>query len=440
MTERRDSLRSVPPPALSVDAPRSRRFAIVFAARVFVFGVTAVALGVVTPDSLVGKGGSPVGWASATACFVLITSLFGVWFVRGGRRLREFALAQIFLDQALTTFVVFLTGGVVSGATSLYGVICLLGGLMLGVQGVFAASLAGGVFFSLMVLLVESGSLAHPSERAHGVFMPSDQTTYYVVVNLLVLVLVALLASYLSERLERASGALAEAETRAAEAERLAALGQIAAGLAHEIRNPLSSIAGAVQLLQTSVDHPEDRELCDIVRREAGRLEDLVSDMVDLSRPRPPHVERTDVSRVVDDVAELARRSGRALGDVSVVRLGTKEPSFVLADSGQLRQLVWNLVRNAVQASVAGGEVRVRLDSDQRVVLSVEDDGVGIDAEARAQIFDAFYTTRSKGTGVGLAVVKRIADDHGFTVAVESDAGRGATFLVDLGPPLAPAE
>src|SRR5262249_43955406 len=118
-------------------------------------------------------------------------------------------------------------------------------------------------------------------------------------------------------------------------------------------------------------------------------------------------------------------------------------PSLVVqADGAQLRQLVWNLVRNGVQASKPGGLVRVVLvDEPAGASLAVVDRGVGIDEEARSRLFDAFFTTRSHGTGVGLAVVKSIAAEHGFAIDVERGAGQGATFRVSLGRALrAPAE
>lgn len=348
----------------------------------------------------------------------------------------EVAMGQLLIDQLLISMLVFLSGGVASGATSLYGLSCLAGGLMLGVPGAVAAALAGGVCFSLTALLEQSRALPMP-----GLLPPlhrtlaGDQATFYVVVNVLVLALVALLVSYLVERVARASGELVVARQRAAAAERLAAMGRLAAGLAHEIRNPLSSISGSVQILRAGLEQQEDRQLCDIVLRESARLEELVSDMVDLSRQRRAQPEEVDAGAIVSDVIELMRRSGRALSDVTIRQLGERSVR-VRADPGQLRQMVWNLVRNAVQASSAGGEVRVDLRLGRVVTFVVDDDGVGIDPEALGQLFDAFFTTRSQGTGIGLAVVKRIADEHGFALRVLSGERVGARFEVDLGVPL----
>jgi signal transduction histidine kinase len=120
------------------------------------------------------------------------------------------------------------------------------------------------------------------------------------------------------------------------------------------------------------------------------------------------------------------------VSDVSVVYDGPEVLSIV-ADGAQMRQLLWNLVRNGVQASEPGGTVEVRVERGERgPELVVSDQGAGIDEEARERLFDAFFTTRSHGTGVGLAVVKRIADEHGFTITVESDRGQGARFRVNL--------
>jgi signal transduction histidine kinase len=155
--------------------------------------------------------------------------------------------------------------------------------------------------------------------------------------------------------------------------------------------------------------------------------------MMDLTRPRRPKLTLMDLAELSREVVDLAASSGRASTDVDVRYEGPPN-LMVQADGAMLRQLAWNLVRNAVQASSPGEAVRVvvREREDGRGELSVIDNGVGIDEQARAHLFDAFFTTRSHGTGVGLAVVKRIVDDHGFEIVVESGAEGGATFRVTL--------
>jgi two-component system, NtrC family, sensor histidine kinase HydH len=207
-----------------------------------------------------------------------------------------------------------------------------------------------------------------------------------------------------------------------------------AAGLAHEIRNPLGAIAGSVELLRTGGTlTAEDQKLCEIVERETARLNDLVGDMLDLSRPRTPTKMTIDLAVTVRDLTTLAAKSGRG-GDVTV-RYEGPETAMILGDAGQIRQVVWNLLRNAIQASAPGDEVKVTVSDDAGGrVLEVSDNGPGIAPAVMARIFDAFFTTRGLGMGIGLAVVKRILDDHGFAIDVLSEAGSGATFRIRIPP------
>jgi signal transduction histidine kinase len=264
---------------------------------------------------------------------------------------------------------------------------------------------------------------------------------YPVLVNVLGIVVVTFLSGYLAIRLRVTGGALALANERARTAEHLAMLGRIAAGLAHEIRNPIGSISGSVELLREAPGLScEDRKLCEIIRREAVRLNNLVTDMMDLSKPRTPDPHPVDVAALARDVVALASSTERSgAGDVSVHYEGSTEPVWGLCDGAQIRQVLWNLVRNGVQASGAGKTVLVSVSRDgDRVHLAVTDEGPGIAPEDAAKIFDAFYTTRQHGTGIGLAVVRRIIDDHaryGGSIAVRGDpegSTTGATFEISL--------
>jgi signal transduction histidine kinase len=415
--------------------PLARRLAWVVGGRVVFLVIAIGALAFINV-----KRGFDVGSTTIQVVVAVVAASFalaGVYaaVLRTGRGLVGLATTQLVLDQATWTVLVYLTGGAASGATSFYGLTCLLGGFLIGLRGSALAGVTGITFYAIAIFALHSGRLPPPPDQEPAIYAVTvEQLAYYLVLNVLVLVVVTLLTSYLTDRLRAAGGRIVEAEARAESAERLAVLGGLAAGLAHEIRNPLGSIAGSAQLLRTSQAlSQEDRELCEIIQREAARLNDLVSDMMDVARPRKPALRTVDVSHLAREVVALASRSGRAVSDVKIVFAGP-DSLCVRADAGQLRQLIWNLVRNAVQASTAGGAVGVRVEEGAgRVALVVEDDGIGIDAEAKERLFDAFFSTRSHGTGIGLAVVKRIADDHGFSITVESESGSGARFRVELG-------
>lgn len=366
--------------------------------------------------------------------------------LRGKRQLPRLAEVQLVLDQLTWTGIVYVTGGPASGATSFYGLTCLVGAVLIGVRGAAIAALTGIGAFSALCVAFVLRTLAPPADQALGNYAVQwDDVFYPLALNVLGITIVAVLAGYLAERLRSSGAALVVANERAEVAERLAVLGGIAAGLAHEIRNPLGSISGSVELLREAPGlGDEDRRLCEIIQREAGRLNDLVSDMMDLSRPRQPDPTAVDIEALAHDVVALAARSERSgAGDVSVVHEGPDAPVWALCDGGQMRQVLWNLVRNAVQASAAGSEVIVTVEeNDTHVRFAVTDEGPGIAPESRQKIFESFFTTRSHGAGIGLAVVRRIIDDHakfGATIDVRSgNAGKGATFEVRLARAAAP--
>jgi two-component system, NtrC family, sensor histidine kinase HydH len=358
--------------------------------------------------------------------------------LRGGKNLRALAFAQIVLDQVTWTAIVYVTGGATSGATSFYAFTCLVGAILAGLRGAATAAVSGAVAYVILCSLLALGVVLPPHDQALVYVTSGRELVYPLLVNGLGISVVALLSGYLAERLRITGGALEEATARAVEAERLAELGRIAAGLAHEIRNPLGSIRGSIEMLGDSPAlSVEDKELCAIIRREASRLNNLVTDMVDLSRPRAPEIEAVDVASLARDVVALAARTDRSgTGDVNVLYEGPAMEAMARCDGAQMRQVLWNLVRNAVQASGAGETVRVNVEPrGKEVTLRVADQGPGIPEEARSRLFDAFYTTRSHGVGIGLAVVKRIIDDHskvGARIEVDSPISGGAVFSITL--------
>lgn len=419
----------------STAAPLSRRMAWTTAARLVLLSVLLV---LVASFYL----GDRFGVRSLSVQLALMTlgvsfALAGAYaaLLRRGRNLTLVADIQLILDQVTWTVFVYLSGGASSGATSFYGLSCVVGAILTGMRGAALAALTGATCYTSLALALHFGMLPAPPDQPPLVYeLSGAELKYYVLVNLLVIIVVTMLSGYLAERLRIAGGQLAEARDRAEQAERMAALGRLATGLAHEIRNPLGSIAGCIQLLKTNpVLGDEDRELCGIIQREASRLNELVTDMMDLARPREPEYMVLEVVGIVREVVLLAGSSGRGHDDVAVEYSGL-ERAVVRADGAKLRQLVWNLVRNGIQASHSGDVVTVQLlaDGKSHCCLRVTDHGEGIADSAREHIFDAFFTTRSKGTGVGLAVVKQIADQHGFDIDVTGTRGGGATFTVRM--------
>jgi signal transduction histidine kinase len=360
---------------------------------------------------------------------------YAVW-LRSKKKPRELAATQIVLDQMTWTAIVYVSGGATSGATSFYGLTCLVGAILIGARGATLAAATGLAFYWALFVALHFGWIPAPFDQPPASYVSTfAELRYPLLVNGLGILVVTVLAAYLAERLRATGGALEKAEVRAHEAEHLAELGRIAAWLAHEIRNPLGSISGSVEMLRESTAlSEEEKQLCAIVHREAARLNELVSDMLDLSRPRTAEIGDVDVAALAREVVSLAQKSEN--GGAVKIEIEGASSSFARCDGAQIRQVLWNLVRNAVQATPEGGDVRVRVASTEAAVeLEVEDAGPGLAEEARGRIFDAFYTTRSHGAGIGLAVVKKIIDEHapyGAAIAVDSRAGGGAVFRVTL--------
>lgn len=222
---------------------------------------------------------------------------------------------------------------------------------------------------------------------------------------------------------------------QAERAQRLAVLGQLATGLAHEIRNPLSSISGSVEIVREgNALGPEDRRLLGIVISEVDRLDALVTTMLQVGRPSQIHTEPQDLRALVSDVVAVARGEATQSNGLSIEEQTPDEPVIATVDPDRLRQMVWNLVKNAVQASPRRGTVEVRTGRDDsgRAFLEVADQGRGIDNAQRGRLFDMFYSGRTHGVGLGLALVKQIVDQHQARIEILDRSGAGTCFRVTL--------
>jgi len=241
-------------------------------------------------------------------------------------------------------------------------------------------------------------------------------------------------------QLERSSAELARVNyelqgtvERMKSSERLYAVGQLAAGLAHEIRNPIAAIAGAAGILERHPDHAGKRETCvEIISKECARLNRLLSNFLDFARPRPPSFQRTRLEPLARSVLELARH---AAGRHAINLRCEAEPSLpeVECDGEQIKQVLLNLAINAIQASPDGGDivVSVRL-AGSSVVVSVRDQGCGMTPEQMRRLFDPFFTTKETGTGLGLPVAFQIVQQHRGRIWAEPNPDRGMTFFVEL--------
>jgi two-component system sensor histidine kinase PilS (NtrC family) len=216
-------------------------------------------------------------------------------------------------------------------------------------------------------------------------------------------------------------------EQHARRAERLATVGQLAAGVAHEIRNPLASISGSIELLRQSPQaSDDDRTLMAIVHREIQRLNVLIGDLLDYANPRPKQPVDLDLSTLVDETVQVARADAAFTNVELTAEL--ERPLTVQADPAKLRQVLWNLVRNAAEA----GAKHVRVEAKAGATITIADDGGGMAKDVLARMFDPFFTTKPKGTGLGLAICYAIVAEHGGRIDVDTEVGKGTKVVVTL--------
>jgi two-component system sensor histidine kinase PilS (NtrC family) len=222
-------------------------------------------------------------------------------------------------------------------------------------------------------------------------------------------------------------------------AERLAAVGRLAAGVAHEIRNPLAAISGSIELLSQgpSADAaPENTQLMGIVLREVDRLNALITELLEFARPHGAELHRLDVTATLSELLRVFENDKRLNG--VQVQLRAPAPVWVDADPGQFRQVVWNLLRNAAEATSDGSPIVVEVGASQTrdgtrwARLTVRDHGPGIPPEHRGRLFEPFFSTKKSGSGLGLAIVHRIIDEHHGAIEVDNPPGGGAAITVRL--------
>jgi two-component system sensor histidine kinase PilS (NtrC family) len=216
--------------------------------------------------------------------------------------------------------------------------------------------------------------------------------------------------------------------------QRLAAVGEMAAGIAHEIRNPLASMSGSIQILRQELElNAEQEQLMDIVMRESERLNTTIRSFLAYARPQRYSVSRFDLRRALNDTAFLLRNSADVRDNhVIDVELPDHELWYD-ADEGQMKQIVWNLATNGLRAMPNGGHLRLEAASDATsVLMMVRDEGIGIPREELEQMFQPFHSTFDRGTGLGLAIVHRIVSDYHGDIQVTSQPGSGTTVSVRL--------
>jgi two-component system sensor histidine kinase PilS (NtrC family) len=362
---------------------------------------------------------------------VLLSAVYGLVKPVARGHLPFFISLQICIDAVCISFIVFVTGGYASVFSFLYLVVVIYSSVFVFKRGTLLVALFCSLQFILLLILELYGHI--DAFWPDGMFAGSDVTGIQVFQKSGIMTVacfsVALLSGYLSDQERKSKAELAAMEVHLDRVQNLAQIGEMAAGLAHEIKNPLASLSGAIQILKGEIEHNADNErLMHIVLRETDRLSSLVNNFLTFARPSAGQTKPVDLGAALKEIVTLFEKNESMVQ----VELTASEDTWIEIDPMQLRQVIWNLLLNGVESIESEGTVRIRVQKRKSgwAVVEIADNGCGMDENTVKAIFNPFYTTKPNGTGLGLSIVYRILETYGCRMDVRSTPGSGSVFTL----------
>jgi signal transduction histidine kinase len=345
------------------------------------------------------------------------------------------AIASIVLEFGVCYLIIAKAGGISTSYFLLLYLPVMSATTNFGLWGAAAGALGAGVVYLSFILFLSPDEVIEPDQIREVVL----RVLFYPVVGFLTYQLAKASreetrkAQAAAEQLAEANRSLKEAEAQVRRTERVAALGQLTAGLAHELRNPLGTIKTSAEMLTRQVGKENEiaREMAGYIADEVDRTNSLITRFLEFARPQHLRLEPGDVHDLLDRA--IARFEKPVGAHASVYRNYSPDVPPASVDSELMQQVILNLISNASQASRPGGVVTVKTRlAEGSVEISVIDTGSGIEPKNLENIFNPFFTTKQDGVGLGLAICSKIVDEHGGSIAVESTPGEGSVFRVYL--------
>ncbi|MFO8084717.1 MAG: ATP-binding protein [Desulfobacterales bacterium] len=380
--------------------------------------------------------------------YVLIVSVFFLSFIYALlinriKHCYRFAFFQFGIDTFVVTIIIFVTGSFSSIFSFLYLLVIIYSSVLLFRKGSLVIALLCSVQYAAMVCL-EYFAIFRPLGIQNGqlAFQYDWSFVFYkVIITIVACFAVAFLTGLLSEREQRARKELRAMEDHIKRVEKLAGIGKMAAGLAHEIKNPLASLSGSVQILKEEIQYdPVHDKLMQIVLREADRLSSLVGDFLMFARPPAGIAQPVELEPVLKETVSLFERGKICRDRISIIKdyvSGVKKNVsrvWVKMDPAHLKQVLWNLLLNAAEAIEGQGKIHVRIapSNGEYAVIEIEDTGCGMTPEQIRSVFDPFYTTKPNGTGLGLSIVHSVLKSYDSRLDVESQIQAGSRMTLSL--------
>lgn len=368
--------------------------------------------------------------------FVFFLSFIYSVLFKWVKRYELLAYTQIGVDTIVVTMIIFVTGSFSSIFSFLYLLVIIYSSILLYRKGSLIIAALCSIQYGVLVTLEYYGILKPLGAESEIIILHNhwSYVLYKIIITMVACFAVAFLSSLLSERERRTKKELRTMEDHFKTVEKLAAIGEMAAGLAHEIKNPLASLSGSIQILRQEVRYdPVHDKLMQIVLRETDRLSSLVGDFLMFAKPPAGKALPLELERVVQETVSLFEK-GKACQDRICITKDYLSGIWVNMDPMHLRQVLWNLLLNAAEAIENQGEIHIRiyLPKDDFAVVEIFDTGCGMAAEQIQSIFDPFYTTKPNGTGLGLSIVHSILKSYESRLDVESEKNEGSKMILRI--------
>lgn len=347
-----------------------------------------------------------------------------------------FAYIQVAVDTGIVSLILFVTGGYASVFSFLYLVVIIYSSILLPRWGVLVIAAICSIQYGVMIDL-EYFEIIKPlalEGRFSAVNFLGKSVLFKVLVTIIACFAVALLSGFLAEQTVKTKRELQELEDHVKRVEKMAYMGEMAAGMAHEIKNPLASLAGSIQLLREDIRYdPYHDKLMQIALRETDRLSELVGNFLLFARPQAGKIEKIDLRASILEVLELFEKNSECSSRIDI-SIDLAHGIWIEIDPVHFHQVLWNILLNAAEAIEKEGKIDIRLYSSKnnRATLEIEDNGCGIPETTQKMVFDPFFTTKAGGTGLGLSIAHSILETYGYSLSVESMVASGTVFALKV--------
>jgi len=366
------------------------------------------------------------------ACILILSIIYLLWVNKFKKKL-ALAYFQTIADTMIVTAIIFVTGSYDSIFTFFYLVVIIYTSMLLLQKGSLIIATISCLQYGVLIEL-EYYKIIQPFSDSYFLFNPVNEShiIYRVVIVIVACFAVAILSGILALQLKGARQDLKIAQEHLKRVEKMTAMDEMISGIAHEIKNPLASLSGSIQLLQedTKPGSYEDK-LMQIILRETHRLENIVNDIRLFAKP---HINNAIDIKLADAIEETIKLFLNDPEWNQKIRITTKmnKNLSVFIDPSHFTQILWNLLKNAAQSIKGHGEIKISLKSsiNNRVHLTIKDSGIGISQKDSTHIFDPFYTTKPDGTGLGLSIIHRLIDTYNGMIDFESTSGKGTIFTI----------